>query len=257
MPTPLPPSEVSFGKRPPRLDPRTLRFLSYASTLPPPPPAFTALPRVEAALNNPHPMYLFPMDGNNRYGNCTIAAVAHSITLYQAFVGRRWRPSAKNAIREYLSLSDGQDSGLYELDVLNHWRSRGFFASSSRAAHKILAYAALPPHSHDHLKQAISIFGAVYLGFRVTEETLSQFHDHQPWTPAPFTGSGHAVIAVAYDPSYLTLLTWGATQRGTWDWWDACVDECYAILPSEAAVSQYAPGFDLPALQRDLSEVTS
>ena len=68
---------------------------------------------------------------------------------------------------------------------------------------------------------------------------------------------GHAVFAVAYDQSGVTVLTWGNTQQGTWAWWDECVDEAYAILPPEAKNTEFAPGFDLAQLQTDLSAVAS
>jgi hypothetical protein len=50
----------------------------------------------------------------------------------------------------------------------------------------------------------------------------------------------------------VTVLTWGNTQQATWDWWDECVDEAYAILPPEAEKSGFAPGFNFAQLKTDL-----
>ena len=36
-----------------------------------------------------------------------------------------------------------------------------------------------------------------------------------------------------YDQTY-TRLTWGAAQLGGYDWWGECVEEVYAVIPSEA-----------------------
>jgi hypothetical protein len=55
----------------------------------------------------------------------------------------------------------------------------------------------------------------------------------------------------------VTVLTWGNTQQATWAWWDECVDEAFAILPSEAEKSGFAPGFDFAQLQTDLTAVAS
>ena len=55
----------------------------------------------------------------------------------------------------------------------------------------------------------------------------------------------------------VTVLTWGSTQKGTWAWWDECVDEAYAILPPEASNPAFAPGFDVAELQTDLANVAS
>jgi hypothetical protein len=55
----------------------------------------------------------------------------------------------------------------------------------------------------------------------------------------------------------VTVLTWGNIQKATWAWWDACVDETYAILPLEAKDVQVAPGFDFAQLQADLEDVAN
>lgn len=75
--------------------------------------------------------------------------------------------------------------------------------------------------------------------------------------PAPLTNNGHAVFAVAYDEAGLTVLTWGNTQRATWDWWDECVDEAYAILAPEARTPGFAPGFNFAQLEADLAAVAN
>jgi hypothetical protein len=71
-----------FGKHPPQVDYRTLRFKSYLkSSLPAPPASFNALTRVYQDLHQNNPGILFPIDGNDTLGDCTIAAVAHSTTV--------------------------------------------------------------------------------------------------------------------------------------------------------------------------------
>ena len=52
------------------------------------------------------------------------------------------------------------------------------------------------------------------------------------------------------------VLARAGVQRATWHWWDLCVDECYAVLPGEGALQQFAPGLDLAALKADLAAVT-
>jgi hypothetical protein len=135
--------------------------------------------------------------------------------------------------------------------VLNYWRETGAFGQ------KILAYVKIVPKDHVHIQQAIQMFGGVYLGFQVQQNCIQEFNNKQPWTPGPLTNDGHAVFAVAYDPNTVTVLTWGSTQQGTWDWWDECVDEAYAILPQAAAKAGFAPGFDIKQLQADLARVAN
>jgi hypothetical protein len=150
-----------------------------------------------------------------------------------------------------MHLTGGVDSGLNELDVLNYWRQNAVDGD------EIMSFVNISPKNHAHVQLAIQLFGGVYLGFQVQQNCQQEFADHKPWTPGPLTTDGHAVLAVAYDATGVTVLTWGNTQQATWAWWDECVDEAYAILPAEAKNAAFAPGFDLAQLQTDLSGVAS
>lgn len=242
-----------FGKHPPKSDYRTLRFRDYATSgLAAPPPAVNrTLPTVYDKLKISDPTVLFPMDGNDTLGDCTIAAVAHAVTAYRGLLGKKDIMTKPAVVKLYLHLTGGVDSGLVELDVLNYWRQHKVGGDA------ILAFVKIDPKNHTHVQQAIQIFGGVYLGFQVQQNCIQEFDNHQPWTPGPLTTDGHAVFAVAYDQTGVTVLTWGNTQQGTWGWWDECVDEAYAILPPEAKSADFAPGFNLAQLQTDLSAVAS
>jgi hypothetical protein len=241
-----------FGKHPPKRDYRTLRFHDYLSaTLPPPPASHDVLKTVYANLRTADPTRLFPLDGNDTLGDCTIAAVAHACTAYQALIGRKTIMPRADVVKLYLRLTGGIDSGLSELDVLNYWRKHPV------AGDEILAFAAVNPRNHTHVKQAIALFGGVYLGFQVQEDCIADFDARKPWTPGRLTPNGHAVFAVGYDHEHVTVLTWGNTQRATWGWWDECVDEAYAIVPPEAKNPAFAPGFSVAALTSDLQAIAS
>ena len=242
-----------FGKHPPKVDYRTLRFEDYLTpAIAPPPPSVDVLTRVYGDLHTTDPTALFPMDGNDTLGDCTIAAVAHAITTYRGLIGSTKIIMAKqDVIKLYMHLTGGVDSGLNEFDVLNYWRQNAVDGD------KILAFASIKPKNHTHVEQAIQLFGGVYLGFQVQQNCIQEFDARQPWTPGPLTNDGHAVFAVGYDQNGVTVLTWGNTQQGTWAWWDECVDEAYAILPPEAKVAGFAPGFNIAQLQIDLGAVAS
>ena len=137
------------------------------------------------------------------------------------------------------------------MDVLNYWHSH------IAAGDKILAYVKIDRRNHTHIKQAIRLFGGVYLGFQVPEDCQDQFEAGKPWTPGRLTNDGHAVFAVAYDHKGLTVLTWGNTQLATWSWWDECVDEAYAILPPAAKKADFNQGFDFEQLKADLDDVAN
>lgn len=242
-----------FGKHPPKVDYRTLRFKTYLTPkLSPPPASFNVLPRVYETLKSANPATLFPMDGNDTLGDCTIAALAHADTVYHGLIkGPAKILPKQDAVKLYLHLTGGVDSGLNELDVLNYWQS------NKVEGDKILAFIAIDPKNHTHVQQAIQLFGGVYLGFQVQQNCVQEFDSHLPWTPGPLTNEGHAVYAVAYDQNQLTVLTWGNTQQATWPWWDECVDEAYAILPPEAKDPKFAPGFNIEQLMQDLNAVAN
>ena len=241
-----------FGKHPPKADYRTLRIKKYfTAKLNPPPASFNVLPQVYKNLGTTNAGDLFPMDGNDTLGDCTIAGVAHAITTYRGMVETEKVMPTKAVVKLYMHLTGGVDSGLNELDVLNYWRQHTIYGD------KIIAFASIDPKNHTHIQQAIALFGGVYLGFQVQENCVEDFQAGKAWTPGPLTSDGHAVFAVGYDQGVLTVLTWGNTQQATWGWWDECVDEAYAIVPPEARKPNFAPGFDLKQLEADLEAVAS
>ena len=64
-----------FGKHPRKSDYRTLRFKNYVTAaLPPPPSSLNVLDRVYAKLGTSDATTLFPLDGNDTLGDCTMAA---------------------------------------------------------------------------------------------------------------------------------------------------------------------------------------
>lgn len=77
-----------FGKHPAQNDYRTLRLKSYLTpSLQPPPDSENVLSRVYKNLNMSNSAELFPMDGNDHYSDCTIAAVAHAIAVFNGLIG--------------------------------------------------------------------------------------------------------------------------------------------------------------------------
>jgi hypothetical protein len=240
---------LRFGKSPRKSDYRTLRFGSYLdmTVIPPPPPSFNALARTKIG---PSVSTFFPMDGNDLYGDCVVAALAHAETLDHALIGQIKIAPAQDVIDLYFKLAGGIDNGLIVLDTLNYWRK-------NRALYdQLVAYAGLQPLNHVAVKQAISIFGGCFIGFQVQENAIPDFEAGKAWTPGNLTLDGHCVYAVGYDADTVTVLTWGNTQKGTWAWWDECVDEAYALLPIESTVTGFSPGFNFNQLRLDLHKVS-
>ena len=235
---------LKTGKHPKKNDFRTLRFKDYSKALPPAPRSYDVLFRIPG-----DPKTLFPMDGNDQYGDCTCAALAHAETIFNALTGTTVIPTAEQVIEFYNKMTNNHDEGCNELDILNYWKKHTVIDD------KLMAYTEIDPKNTEHIRQGIAMFGGVYLGFQCQKNVLSDFEAGRPWTPGKLMNDGHAVYAVAYDVDTVTVLTWGSTQKGTWAWWNECVDEAYALLPLEAEQPGFAPGFNFAQLKADLKAI--
>jgi len=241
-----------FGKKPAVHDHRTLMMCNYiTSVLPPPPSQYNSLDRLNKNLGIADVPTLFPMDGNDQFGDCTMAAAAHAVTNYRGLVRQKFIPATDDVTKQYFDLSGGEDSGLVELDVLKYWYNTGLFGD------KIKAFVKLAKRSHSDVKQAIVLFGGAYIGFEVQENAISDFEHHKIWEPGPTDGGGHAVYLIGYNSDGPLVLTWGDIQPASWEWYDQMVDEAYATLPPEAASPEFTPGFDFATLQKDLNIITA
>lgn len=250
-------SGMKLGKGAPRHDPRTLMLADYldADTLPATPPKYAYGQNIAATA--------WGMMDNDKIGDCTCAAAGHLIMEWTDDNGNMYTPPDADIIAAYAAITGynpqtGQnDNGAQETDVLNYWRNTGI------SNHKIFAYAALEPNNHNHVMISTFLFGGCYIGLSLPVTAQKQ----NVWSVppggargqgAPGSWGGHAVCVVGYDSHGLTVITWGATKRMTWSFWDAYCDEAYAIISTDFASQQTSPsGFDFAALQQDLQQVTS
>ena len=252
-------AHLKLGRGPVVKDARTLQLLRYLTTaLPSPPPLYSLATVVRA----------WPMYGNDRLGDCTIAAIGHMIEAWTAALGKVRRLTEATVLRFYWRTgtppsSTGRaggptDDGRVELEVLKAWRSKGI------GGHKILAFTALDVADHTLVKVGAWMFGGLYIGLALpvtaqTQPVWDVVGDGKTGPAAPGSWGGHAVDVVAYDEQGLTVVTWGALVRMTWAFWDAYVDEAYAIVSRDflTAKGETPEGFDLQALLADLKQVTA
>jgi len=244
-----------LGKHPARHDPRTLLLAKYISA--------KDLPSTPSAKSWADKVQSWPMMRNDTIGDCTCAAAGHLIECWSANASTVVIPTddqivvAYSAITGYDPVTGKNDNGANELDVLNYWRQTGI------ANQKIGAFVALEPGNHNHVMEAVFLFGGCYIGLALPMSAQHQ----QVWSVpptgprgpgAPGSWGGHAVPIVAYDARGLTCITWGAKKRMTWTFWDAYCDEAYAIISSDWFGNQgKCPlGFDLAQLSQDLQELT-
>lgn len=242
---------LRFGKRPPVKDYRTFLIQNYLrDDVPTPPEKYNSTERVYENLNNSNPSYLFPMMGNDEIGNCTIVGMAHGDTVWSGLVSNLSIYPDDLVKKIYFHLTGGDDTGLAMLPVLEYFRKNIVLGET------IYAYMSMNHYNHTHVKQAINLFGGVFVGFQVQEKCIDDFINKRIWTPGKLLNAGHAIFVTGYDKEGLDILTWGNVHRGTWKWWDECVDEAYVVLPPEAVDPDFAPGFDFDKLKKDLVSVS-
>ena len=170
--------ELQLGKREVKDDHRTLMASDYMGDVSPPPEQVDWLSVVPA----------WEMYANNRIGDCTVATAGHMIVqwvaagTYQAIdLTDEQIIEAYSAISGYHPSDPASDHGAYVLDVLNYWRNVGI------AGRSVYAYVKLDPSNHAQIKQAINLFGAVYVGAALPKAAQKQVG--KLWTVTKGAGS--------------------------------------------------------------------
>ena len=241
-------SQMKLGRKAVKTDSRTLRLATYFSA---------SLPPAPASKDWTKGIKDWGMMLNDKLGDCTIAGAAHAVQVWSANTTGEVTVTDKQVL-SYYQKWDGYkpsdlstDHGGVELDVLNAWQ-KGSFAN-----HKLLAFADLNVQNLDHVRQAIHLFGGVYVG--VALPTTAQTQDLWDVVPgdgpnsAPNSWGGHAVFVPSYDANGFTCVTWGALKTMTVAFWQKYVDEAHALLSKDWLTAQGAPnGFKMAELQSDL-----
>jgi hypothetical protein len=249
-----------LGKRPRKLDPRTLRFARYLTAgMPPPPPS--------AVWQDVQPAGGWGMDSNATLGDCVVAATAHQIEAwtYNADPQAPENVTEAQVVSLYRTVSPNND-GVVILDFLKRWRSGIPLGPGSDV---LSAFAAINPAVASEIEQAIYLFGGAFIGLELPEAVV-QSPDPltTPWALppggavgpdwAPDPQNGHAVPLLGYSASGVSLVTWGTVKTASWPFLQAYCDEAYALLSSPDWIERTGrspAGFDLAQLQTDLRAV--
>lgn len=241
---------MKLGRKAIKTDSRTLRLARYMTE---------ALPPAPVSVDWTKGQTNWGMMLNDRLGCCTIAGSAHAIQVWTAELGSEVTLSDNDVLTAY-EVWDGYnpndpstDQGGIELDVLTDWQKQGF------ANHKLLAFASINPANLSEVHTAINLFGGVYIGVSLPITAQSQ----DIWDVTSLSGDGepgswggHCVYVPKYDQNGLTCITWGAPKTMTNAFWNAYVDESYALLGADWIGVKGSPlGFDLASLQADLSQI--
>jgi len=243
-------ANMKLGRKAIKTDSRTLKLARYISSLPPAPASKDWTKGITA----------WGMMKNDTLGDCTIAGLGHAVQVWTANTGTEVTVPDRQIVK-YYSKWDGYvpgdpstDRGGIELDVLNAWKKSAFYK------HKLLAFADPVYSNLDQIRQAINLFGGVYIGLSLPITAQQQ----DVWDVVPKGGAhakpgswgGHAVFVPKYDANGFTCVTWGALKTMTVAFWNKYVDEAHALLSKDWITAKGAPnGFQLGELQSDLGQI--
>ncbi|MGA3301979.1 MAG: hypothetical protein ABSC72_01665 [Methylovirgula sp.] len=241
---------MKLGKRAPKHDARIPMLAAYTAHLPSAPASVDWSAGVKS----------WGVMRNDTLGDCTCAAVGHAIQVWTKNTGREQTlpdnaiVSLYSAVSGFSPDSPSSDQGAVETDVLNYWLEHKV------EGHALSAFAALQPKDSRDVKDAIWLFGGVYIGLALPISAQSQ----EVWVVpaaglsgdgAPGSWGGHAVYIVAYDARGLTCITWGRLKRMSWNFWGAYCDEAYGLFGKDwfEASGKAPSGFDAAALAGDMA----
>jgi hypothetical protein len=243
---------MKLGNKPPKHDERTLRLAKYFLKALPPPPPF---------IDFSKGMQNWGMMLNDQLGDCTIAGCAHALQTWTMNT-TEIVTLPDSTVLSYYEQWDGYnpsdpstDQGGVEIDVLNNWRQNGL------DGHTILGFADPDPGDRVHVKQAISIFGGIYIGLALplTAQMQNKWEPVQDYqknpNAKPGSWGGHCVYVVAYNEYGLLCVTWGRLLWMSWGFWAIYCNESHAIL-SENWIPYYQGKINTDMFMVDLNEVS-
>jgi hypothetical protein len=250
-------AKMRLGRKAIKTDTRTLGLRKYLTPSLPPPPNECDWTKAQTAKGQTSWGTML----NDTYGDCTIAGVGHAIQVWSANTGSEVTVPDSTILSYYEQWDgyvlgdDATDSGGIELDVLNDWKKQGF------AGNQLLAFADPQVGNLMEIRQAINLFGGVYIG--ISLPLTAQNQDVWDEVPDPGDGSadagswgGHCVFVPAYDQNGFTCITWGQLQTMTVAFWNKYCDEAHALLSADWLGAKGSPaGFDQAQLEADLKSI--
>lgn len=186
------------------------------------------------------------MDGNDQWGDCVFADVAHRIALRTAMISAISGSTSKPVIAttdETLALynevagggpATGQDPGGDLVTTAQYMQQTGMLIGGVR--HLEDGNGVIDPANWDHIKWSVCLFGCTPIAINCPQSAQDQFDAGQPWdyvAGSPIEG-GHDVLLVEYrtetasNPGYL-VVTWGKRQPVTQAFFDHYLQEVVPV----------------------------
>jgi hypothetical protein len=252
---------LRLGKKPATHDPQDLLFTKYvdAAQMPPAPAEF--------GHEKLFPPKGWGMLGNDEWGDCAWAGPAHETMLLSTEGGHPATFTTTGVLSDYAAGtgfdpkagppgSNPTDQGSNVREVLSYRRKTGI-VDAAQKRHKIGAFVKLEPKNLAQIYQAMYLFQAVGIGIEFPGSAMEQFREGKPWSVVPGAQieGGHYVCCVAKHQN-IDIVTWGALQQMTVEFFEKYCDEAWAYLSTEDLQKEKDPeGFNLSQLKKDLANL--
>lgn len=224
------------------------------------------LPPLPASVDYTPMVADYPMDGNDSYGDCVSASVAHEIQLMtKALAAAEYDPSMAEIVAFYQTQNPNFDPNNYDPSADNGMDMQTAFEYLNKSGWpghpemKAVAFAKVQTDKAS-LKAAAGIFGAAQLGILVQAANESQFNAGQPWdyvAGSPELG-GHCVPSFGYTPDRSMIVTWGS-ETALLDTFtqSPLMEEAWVIIwPWHLGTKSFQANIDLTALAAAYQELT-
>ncbi len=189
-----------LGLKAVKTDSRTLKLGRYFTS---------ALPAAPSQVNwHNKGIANFGMMLNDSLGDCTIAGLGHAIQIWSSNAYKEITvpdSSILTAYEQWCGYVPGNpatDQGGIELDVLTDFKKNGL------DGHELLGFADPDVGNLTEIKQAINLFGGLYIGLNVPNSVMNNLNPDVIWTVVPDDGGiagGHCVYCLSKDTSISLL----------------------------------------------------
>lgn len=199
--------------------------------------------------------------GNDRYANCVPVTWANMRRLVTSkLTGREVYPSMHQVMELYRTQNPNFDpkQGVAIQDLLKYLVDNG-----GPDGVRAIAFAEVKiTENLDEIRQALAIFGSVWVGLQVKTSNRDEFDYRQPWTPPTSSNEppeSHSVLVGGYsDNSSLKLVTWGQTVQVTKEFAANRMVEAWVVVwPEHLASRRFMKGVNLNQLRNEFEKLTN
>lgn len=247
-----------YGRLPETADSAAVPYLHELATSPfPPLPAKVEVPDVAD----------WGTLGNDVWGDCVIAGMAHAINAWNVDVDLLAPvPNAADVIAQYCALTgakapgDANDTGLIIGTVLKDWATTGLFGATdvpAQAPSQISAYARVSLGDGGDIRQGIACYGAVIAGFNMPQSAEDQFNAGENFTYVPGSPivGGHEMVLIAFDGLWVQAVTWGTVVNLGPQFTAHYMDTAFVAIPPAFITAGRGPTLNLAQLQADIGDL--